>query len=928
MKVELIDYQKKAAQWMLERLNTACDLASLHADKTRETLSLSAPTGAGKTVIMAAVVEAVLTGSFDGRDSPHSDRKARFLWLTDSPDLNRQTLKRFEVDSNLHARQLVVINEATFTEERLPEGTLCFLNTQKLSEQGKLSQQSDHRQHTFWQVMDATLEQAPGSTIVLIDEAHRGMTGNKTTHTKARKSATTITARFLEGYTGQYEQALMRAPHIVVGISATPIRFRTRVSEVGRSLHPYDVKPEQVRRSGLLKQQVRVRHTPGEELVTATLAKQATLRRREFAEKWQQTAPSTGSASIIRPALLIQVEDGKESSSDEHEKLSATDLDEVIRAVDKANEEIGERWADSHFAHCFGDHKPIRAAGRDIRYLEPEAISEDPNVDVVLFKTALTTGWDCPRAEVLISYRVAEDKTHIAQLIGRMVRAPLRRAIEPGPHSDLLNGVDLYLPRFNDQALDEVVSWLTSSDIDDSTSGLITEVIRTVDLKLTNQIADYPELRHQVEKALASLPSFDPPPRNVGGPVKRLRSLTGMLERNVSGGNPVLDSATEEARKKITERLAALINETKSNPKWDTARDKVSTTEISTRFHDVIEAKAADKTQSEKVIVSTEDIVNLVERLDKEIGMGIINTWMENRLYNDEQPEMPITSVNVRECCIELLTAFEVAPEIRDHIDIAADRLTQDFYEHYKTEINDLPSQERKPIESLISPPLKATLRQHAEVLPERIVMRLPTKQAPEMAKHLYVYATEDNPLMTRVALNRWEREAVAKFTDSTDVIAWFRNTRSASQWHLAIPYCNDPEKSERLMFPDIIVLRRTQTGDVAVQIIDPHSLHLSDAASKLRGLAQWAGKADNDPTVLVDSVLAVAGIDGKLFYQDLMNPDIRDEALKCRDSSNMKRWFRSGQSQQVAEEPKVSAERERNDDNNMPPRPSRSAGA
>ncbi len=79
---------------------------------------------------------------------------------------------------------------------------------------------------------------------------------------------------------------------------------------------------------------------------------------------------------------------------------------------------------------------------------------------------------------------------------------------------------------------------------------------------------------------------------------------------------------------------------------------------------------------------------------------------------------------------------------------------------------------------------------------------------------------------------------------------------------------------------------------------------------------------------MLVDSVLAVAGIDGKLFYQDLMNPDIRDEALKCRDSSNMKRWFRSGQSQQVAEEPKVSAERERNDDNNMPPRPSRSAGA
>ena len=39
-------------------------------------------------------------------------------------------------------------------------------------------------------------------------------------------------------------------------------------------------------------------------------------------------------------------------------------------------------------------------------------IQESPeDVRVVLFKTALSTGWDCPRAEVMMSFRQAQDQT-------------------------------------------------------------------------------------------------------------------------------------------------------------------------------------------------------------------------------------------------------------------------------------------------------------------------------------------------------------------------------------------------------------------------------------------------------------------------------------------------------------------------------------
>ena len=60
-----------------------------------------------------------------------------------------------------------------------------------------------------------------------------------------------------------------------------------------------------------------------------------------------------------------------------------------------------------------------------LRKIDASKIQDDPDLRVVFFKTALTTGWDCPRAEVMMSFRKAVDGTMIAQLVGRVVRTPL-----------------------------------------------------------------------------------------------------------------------------------------------------------------------------------------------------------------------------------------------------------------------------------------------------------------------------------------------------------------------------------------------------------------------------------------------------------------------------------------------------------------------
>lgn len=93
--------------------------------------------------------------------------------------------------------------------------------------------------------------------------------------------------------------------------------------------------------------------------------------------------------------------------------------------------------------------------------MEASRIEESDHVNFVIFKMSLSTGWDCPRAEVMMSFRSAQDYTYIAQLLGRMVRTPLARRI---PSNDELNEVSLFLPYYNEETVKEVVEALNSGE--------------------------------------------------------------------------------------------------------------------------------------------------------------------------------------------------------------------------------------------------------------------------------------------------------------------------------------------------------------------------------------------------------------------------------------------------------------------------------
>jgi type III restriction enzyme len=176
-----------------------------------------------------------------------------------------------------------------------------------------------------------------------------------------------------------------------------------------------------------------------------------------------------------------------------------------------------------------------------VRHAEPSSIATDSSIRVVLFKTALTTGWDCPRAEVMISFRAAQDTTTIAQLVGRMVRTPLAMSAHG---NDRLNEVYLFLPRYDEDAVDAIVERLTA-DKEAVPGSHITTAARAAIFTLRKDLKP-------VLDRLKELPSYTVSSKRKTSSLRRLIRLGRLLMQ---------DEISADAQDKSVGRIVDLLTE-------------------------------------------------------------------------------------------------------------------------------------------------------------------------------------------------------------------------------------------------------------------------------------------------------------------------------------------------------------------------------
>src|SRR5258708_2533979 len=118
MKFTLKDYQGEAVKEVLSRLNKA--RRRWREDGDKHAFSLTAATGAGKTVMAAAVFEALFHGNDDYEFEP--DPGAVVIWFSDDPSLNTQSCWRLhEASDKLTISDLRIV-DSSFNREKLEPG--------------------------------------------------------------------------------------------------------------------------------------------------------------------------------------------------------------------------------------------------------------------------------------------------------------------------------------------------------------------------------------------------------------------------------------------------------------------------------------------------------------------------------------------------------------------------------------------------------------------------------------------------------------------------------------------------------------------------------------------------------------------------------------------------------------------------------------
>lgn len=825
MKLVLKEFQNRA----LENLRTQLRLArgEVLAVGQPQSLALSSPTGSGKTVIVTALIEDLIDGTED--DPPDPD--ATFLWITDQPELNEQTRNKMTgYSSRLWMGGLETI-ESEFDEEELDAGKVYFLNTQKLGKEKNLITYGDSRTHTIWETIGNTVARRPASFYLILDEAHRGMKETAS----SRDQAETIVQKFIKGSPGEIPPV-----PLIIGMSATPDRFQKLMAGTGRTTRSYDVAPEDVRESGLLKDTITLWHPTESQPGDITMLVEAAHDLHRYTEEWR-TYCETESEVRVRPILVVQVKDGSRKT------LSATSIG---RAIDAINDSIGP--LDGHaFAHAFEEHATIDVEGYSLRYLAPATIDSDPDVQVVFFKTALNTGWDCPRAEVMMSFRSARDATLIAQLVGRMVRTPLARPIGT---SALLNSVNLYLPHFDSDSLDRVIDQLTAPERDTAIPSDVQIGHQNTTLKLNHRMA-------ACMAALKSLPSYSIPRNSRSSEVGRLMRLARLLSNAA-----VYAEAPVHARTLLIDHIIERVGELQGVAEFEELVAEKSILDLGGRTYKLEDDNV--QIESKELRVSTENIRDLFESSGRALGEGLHRDYLEARCASDEP--------TVRRARLELIALMHLESDERRAVESLAQQQVQSWINEYGPQVANLDDGDRQRFEKVLrmgGAPVVKTIGE----LPDEILA--PSSDA-VWPRHLYDNTAGEFP----AEFNSWERAVIEAELARKDTVGWLRNP-PRKDWSFCVPY--DQAGKTKAVYPDFLIFRAINDA-IVVDIIDPHAESLSDAADKARGLAQYV----KSHGVVVGRVEVVSVKDKKLRRLDMKDEVTRDAVLAVNTSAQLAQLF------------------------------------
>jgi type III restriction enzyme len=359
-------FQESAISQLKEKFLTLWKLGDHNIN-----LTFKSPTGSGKTIMMAQFLRDIVS---DPRFS-HAD--VGFVWITNSDSLAMQSKEKLFTYYG-GASENPIIDMNNLRDGVIPRNGIFFINWQKLVSKAKDNRKlrtEGESNTTFDEYLNNT-HNVKREVILIIDEEHIA-------------SSTVLASDLINN---------VIKPRIIIGVSATPQNTGFATVEVNR---------DEVISAGLIKEKI-IFQTE-EDLESRDyegvdqdeiLVSLAFNKRNEIVSFYKELNIE------INPLVLIQL-----PNDDKADKTTSgsTKQDFIINSL---KEKGGF------------DHEIAIWLSEDKVNLEDITNNNSP-VSFLLFKQAAATGWDCPRASVLVMFREIKNPTFAIQTVGRILRMPL-----------------------------------------------------------------------------------------------------------------------------------------------------------------------------------------------------------------------------------------------------------------------------------------------------------------------------------------------------------------------------------------------------------------------------------------------------------------------------------------------------------------------
>lgn len=360
----LKNYQEKKVQ---ELISTTLRLIPGSGSKS---IVFKAPTGSGKTVMMQEYLRRLA-------DTPMSQEYA-FVWISVN-DLSRQSKKSFE--RNLAGSALHFSELSDIADRELKKNEILFINWESLKSVDRstgewkvLAMKDNERDENLPTYLSNTHDAGRG-IILIVDESQKSLNTDK---------AQDLIRNFIK-------------PKLQIEVSATP-------DSVGYS-QMIETSIEEVIEAGMIKKEILINPdlvvtneiTETDKFVIDEALKKSLELRNTYVSIW----------SPVRPLVLIQLPSESKSTTE----LDKTKLSRTIQLLDK---EFGINFANKKLAIWLSEDK------QNLEDIE----KYDSPVEVLIFKQAIATGWDCPRAQILVMFREIGSVTFEIQTVGRILRMP------------------------------------------------------------------------------------------------------------------------------------------------------------------------------------------------------------------------------------------------------------------------------------------------------------------------------------------------------------------------------------------------------------------------------------------------------------------------------------------------------------------------